>query len=193
MICPQVSVWASLRERSVALATHAHNDLFTWKQRKRRWLRAGMEGIGQLTSNQGSSGNLDVCGLIIWRDQVTALARVWKCRADVSMCAARKNLTLCRMSKCVCASPVQTLSALQVVWISIWSTGNQNVVPWHHDSGWARLQLQFAACAVEVKIIWAKINAYFFSAAFHWVFLLALGRDLPGQPPLTDKPPTAAG
>lgn len=57
MNCPQVSVWASLRERSVALATHAHNDLFTWKQRKRRWLRAGMEGIGQLTSNQGSSGN----------------------------------------------------------------------------------------------------------------------------------------
>lgn len=35
-----------------------HNDLFTWKERKRRRLRAGTEGIGQLTSNQGSSENL---------------------------------------------------------------------------------------------------------------------------------------
>lgn len=39
-------------------ANHAQNDVFTWQQRRIRQLRAGTEGIIQLTSNQGGSENL---------------------------------------------------------------------------------------------------------------------------------------
>lgn len=65
---------------------------------------------------------------MIWSNQVTALTCVWKCWADVSMCAALKNLTLCCMSKCVYASPVHIVTTLQVTKLQ------QNNLSKNHDT-----------------------------------------------------------
>lgn len=99
-------------------ANHARNDLFTWQQRRSRKLRAGMERIGQLTSNEGGSGNLGCLQAynLKWSgdssDSCLEMSSVCQ-----HVCSAQEFDPV--LSKCVNASPVHIVSTLLVVWISI--------------------------------------------------------------------------
>lgn len=68
-----------------------------------------MEEIGQLTSNRGGSGNSGMfAGLYVTG---SGDGSVWKCRADVSMCAAKEFDPALHVRVCLCITHAYALDA----------------------------------------------------------------------------------